>query len=127
MESNKKILIVEDEVSLRTPLSKTLTDEGFQVFQAENGDEGLKMAFQEHPDLILLDVFMPKMGGLEMLDLLRKDEWGKGALIMLLTNSTNTENVAEALEGNVTDYLVKAEWDLKEIVKKVKQKLSIGV
>ncbi len=127
MEPNKKILIVEDEIFLRTPLTSSLLEEGFQVLQTENGAEGLRVALKEHPDLILLDVFMPKMGGLEMLAELRKDEWGKQAHVMLLTNSANTENVAAALEGNVTDYLVKAEWDLKEIVKKVKQKLAVNL
>lgn len=126
MNDRKRILIVEDEISLRMPLGNLLVDEGFEVLQAINGDEGLKKALAEHPDIILLDVFMPKMGGLEMLAELRKDEWGKSAQIMLLTNSANTENVATALEGNVTDYLVKAEWDLKDIVKKVKQKLALG-
>lgn len=125
MPSEKKILIVEDEISLRMPLSSLLKSEGFEIFEAENGSSGLETALKEHPDLILLDVFMPKMGGLEMLAELRKDEWGKNALVMLLTNSANTENVASALEGNVTDYLVKAEWDLKDIVKKVKQKLAL--
>lgn len=127
MEPKKKVLVVEDESALRTPLSNVLADEGIQVLQAENGAVGLEAALKEHPDLILLDVFMPKMGGLEMLAELRKDEWGKNAHVMLLTNSANTENVATALEGNVTDYLVKAEWDLEEIVKKVKQKLAISL
>lgn len=126
MNERKKILIVEDELSLRMPLGNLLTDEGFEVHQATNGADGLSTALAKHPDIILLDVFMPKMGGLEMLAELRKDEWGKGAQVMLLTNSANTENVATALEGNVTDYLVKAEWDLQDIVKKVKQKLAVG-
>ena len=126
MNDQKKILIIEDELTLRRPLGSLLASEGFEVLEEGNGADGLKRSLAEHPDLILLDVFMPKMGGLEMLAELRKDEWGKNAKVMLLTNSANTENVATALEGDVTDYLVKAEWDLQDIVKKIKQKLAIG-
>ena len=124
-KGKKKVLIVEDEMSLRAPLGSLLRSEGYEVLEAVNGEEGLEKAMKEHPDVILLDVFMPKMTGLEMLAELRKDEWGKSAKVMLLTNSANSENVASALEGNVTDYLVKAEWDLADIVKKVKTKLAL--
>ncbi len=125
-DTKKKILVVEDEPSLRVALGDLLVSEGFEVVRAEDGASGLEMAKKEHPDLTLLDVFMPKMGGLEMLAELRKDEWGKNAQVVLLTNSVSSDSVATALEGNVTDYLVKAEWDLADIVHKVKAKLRMA-
>lgn len=122
----KKILVVEDETALKSALSEILADEGFAVFEAEDGAKGLSLAKSEHPDIILLDIFMPKMGGLEMLAELRKDAWGKNVPVVLLTNSSSAESVATALDGNVTDYLIKAEWDLADIVKKVKEKLRMS-
>lgn len=73
----KKILIVEDEESLLKTLGEKFTLEGFEVVKAQNGVEGLRVALQEHPDLILLDIVMPVMGGMEMLGKLRQDDWGK--------------------------------------------------
>ena len=75
---HKKILIVEDEAPLRNAISDILSFEGFTVFQAKNGQEGLDAALLEHPDLILLDLMMPVMDGLTMLEKLRQDQaYGK--------------------------------------------------
>lgn len=125
MSKANKILIVEDETSLRGALRDKLCLEGFTVLEAKNGQEGLAVALREHPDLILLDIIMPVMDGMTMLYELRKDPWGKDVKIILLTNLSEAERVAESLRQGVYDYLVKSDWKLEDIVKKVKVKLGM--
>lgn len=124
---NKKILVVEDEAPLRTAVSDILVFEGFEVFQAKNGQEGLDIALAEHPDLILLDLMMPIMDGLTMLEKLREHkEWGKTAAVILLTNINDPEKVAEATEAGSFDFLVKSDWNIEDVVKKIKQRLGVA-
>lgn len=120
----KKILIVEDEKSLREALSTRLSAEKFQILEAVNGEEGLAMALREHPDLILLDLMMPVMDGVAMAKSLKKDEWGKTVKIIILTNLSDNFKVQEALKEGVYDYLIKTDWKLEDIVKKVKEKIG---
>lgn len=123
---DKKILIVEDEAPLRNAVSDILTFEGFTVFQAKNGQEGLDISLKEHPDLILLDLMMPVMDGLTMLEKLRQDqEFGKTAAVILLTNINDPEKVAQATEAGSYDFLVKSDWNIEDVVKKIKGRLAI--
>lgn len=123
---NKKILIVEDEAPLRQAIFDKFSREGFQTFQAKNGEEGLDVALKEHPDLILLDIIMPKVDGLSMLKTLRQDKWGKNVPILILTNLNDAEYVAEAMENGVYDFLVKSDWKLDELITRAKEKLGIS-
>src|SRR5438552_2171281 len=82
----KKILIVEDDFFMSQSLIEKFTKQGFEVSAAKNGDEGLSMALNDHPDLIMLDIVMPDMNGLVMMKKLRADVWGKAVPIVLLTN-----------------------------------------
>jgi DNA-binding response OmpR family regulator len=125
-ELNKKILVTEDEAPLRNAVSDILTFEGFTVFQAKNGQEGLDIAVKEHPDLILLDLIMPVMDGLTMLQRLREDEWGKSANVILLTNINDPEKVAAATEAGTFDFLVKSDWNIEDVVAKIKTKLGVA-
>ena len=120
-----KILIVDDEEPIRQAMVDVFLNSGFSVVSAENGQAGLKKALAEHPNLILLDLIMPKMGGIEMLKKLRKNKWGKDVPVIILTNYSETEKVALSLEGGVHDYLIKYDWDLRDVVKKVKEKLGL--
>ncbi|HSE35281.1 MAG TPA: response regulator [Candidatus Paceibacterota bacterium] len=123
--SSKKVLIVEDEAPLRNAVSDILSFEGFQVFQAKNGQEGLDIALAEHPDLILLDLMMPVMDGLTMLEKLREDkEWGKSASVILLTNINDPDKVAQATEAGSYDFLVKSDWNIEDVVRKIKTRLG---
>ena len=125
---DKKILIVEDETPLRNAVSDILTFEGFGVLQAKNGQEGLDIALAEHPDLILLDLMMPVMDGLTMLEKLRQDpEYGKKAAVILLTNINDPEKVAMATEAGSYDFLVKSDWNIEDVVKKIKGRLGIDL
>ena len=124
ISKKKKILIVEDERVLLTALSNKFTMEGFNVIMALNGKEGLEKALKLHPDLILLDILMPVMDGMTMLEKLRKDSWGKNAEVIILSNLADTGSVSEALDRGTFDFLVKSDWRMEEIVKKVWEKLG---
>lgn len=122
-KDQKRILIVEDEEATIRVLADRFGQENFQVLKADDGDVGLDTALKEHPDLILLDILMPRMDGIEMLKKLREDSWGKTVPVILLTNVSEASRCAEAAEHGVYDYLVKADWDLDEVVEKVKEKI----
>ncbi len=119
---NKKILIVDDTKSYLFILSETLRDAGFIVVTAGNGEEGLSAVDEEKPDLILLDITMPKMDGITMAKKLR--ESNMQVPIIFLTNMSDIEHVSEAAE-TATDYIVKADTSADDIVVRVKEKLNI--
>ncbi len=120
----KKILIIEDEEALRQALVDKFNREGFSVIEAKDGEEGLDLAIKNHPDIILLDIIMPKIDGLSMLKQLRSDAWGKDVPILILTNLNDAEYVSQAVENGVYDFLVKSDWQLSTLVEKVKEKLN---
>jgi DNA-binding response OmpR family regulator len=120
----KKILIVEDEESLLNVLVDKFTAEKFVVFSAKNGFEGLDIALKEKPDIILLDIVMPKMDGLTMLRELREDESGKNIKVIILTNLSGEDSMAEAMDNGSFGYLIKSDWKIEDLVKKVEEKLK---
>jgi CheY-like chemotaxis protein len=122
---NKKILIVEDEDVLRKTLAEYLTDEKFNVLSAADGEEGLKLAEKEIPDLILLDIILPKVDGYEFLERMKKNEKTKDIPIILLTNLESAEDIQKAFEKGATTYLVKSDYKLEDIAKKIKNTLKI--
>jgi DNA-binding response OmpR family regulator len=117
---NKHILVVEDEVDLREAVMEALSDAGYKVSGAENGQVGLSLALAEHPDLILLDLMMPVMDGHAVLQHLREDPWGKSAHVVVLSAMDDVSNVALAHNGRPLDYFIKAHMSLEELVKQVK-------
>lgn len=119
-----KILIVEDEPSMLRALHDKFAAEGFEILEARNGESGLAKAKEEHPDIILLDIIMPKMDGLTMLKGLREDKWGAKANVIILTNLSDGESLSTALKHGAYDFLVKADWRLEDVVSKVKEKLK---
>lgn len=121
----KTILIVEDEKPLRDALQYTFEAEGFEVSTAGDGEAGLTKALNKKPDLILLDIILPKMDGMTMLRKLRENVWGRGAKVLVLTNLSDWSDNKEAVEQNVLDYLVKSDWTMKDIVKKARKKLGL--
>ncbi len=121
----KKIVIVEDEAFLLSSLAKRFTGEGFTVFPVKSGKDARETALREHPDAMLLDIILPDVDGLEILRKLRKDAWGKTMLVIVLSNVKSADRVSEAMELGVTDFLVKADWKLEDIVRKVKERLTI--
>jgi DNA-binding response OmpR family regulator len=126
MEANikKRVLIVEDDAALRNVLGDKLEYEDFSILIAKDGEEGLKVALKNKPDLILLDILMPKMNGVDMLKQLRVDNWGRTVPVLLLTNDSNPEHMRQTLKDNAVDYLIKADWDLDSVIKIIKTKLK---
>jgi DNA-binding response OmpR family regulator len=120
----KKVLIVEDEAPLSKALASGLSNKEFKVFVAGDGEEGLKMAFEEKPNLILLDLFMPKMDGITMLKKLREDEWGKKVKVVILTNLEDQEKLSAAVENRVYDYMIKTNWNISDVLKKIRIELK---
>jgi len=127
---NRKILVIEeieDDKALRNVLHDKFAVEGFKVIEAGDGEEGLATALRERPDLILLDIVLPKMDGITMMRKLREaDEWGKTVPIILLTNLSADDNkINQAIaEDEPAYYLVKADWNINDLVEKVKERLT---
>lgn len=123
-KSSKKILIIEDEETLLKALVSKFKSKKLLVLQAKNGQEGLLIAQKENPDLILLDIVMPVMDGITMLKQLREKDWGKEIPVIVLTNLNDSQKVSEAMTRGVHDYLVKTDWKLDDLAKKVDERLK---
>lgn len=119
-----KILFVEDEPTLQKTLSDVLAKEGYEIKTASDGEEGLVSAKEFKPDIILLDLILPKKDGFAVLKELKADEELKYTPVIVLTNLEGTADVEKVLELGATTYLVKANYDLNEVVAKVKQALG---
>ncbi len=125
MPANKKVLIVEDDNSVRKILMEELGKLSLKVLEADNGETAVKIALEQKPDLIILDVIMPKMHGIDMMRQLEKDEWGRNVQVLLLTNFADDPKVQEAVKQERCDILSKGDTNLKNILTKVKEKLEI--
>ncbi len=121
---NKKLLIVDDEEALLEVLATKFRDEGLTVFTAPNGKIGLETALREHPDLVLLDIMMPEMDGFEVMKHLHEDAWGKDVPVILLTNSSSFETISKAVASGMSEFIVKTELKLEEVVERVKARLG---
>lgn len=120
----KKILFIEDEATLQKTLGELLRDEGYQVIGALDGESGLNLAKTQSPDLIILDLILPKMHGLEVLRHLKETPETKDIPIIILTNLEDIENIEKALELGATTYLVKANYTLEEVLSKIKNAIQ---
>ena len=124
-QSKKAVLVIEDDIALRKVLVEKLTDENFQVLEAADGESGLEVALTNHPSIILLDIFMPRMDGITMLSKLRSvDAWGKHVSVIVLTNSTDAQTIATVSGFGATDFLIKSEWSLEALVARIRERLS---
>lgn len=118
----KKILVVEDEITMLNALKDKLTSEEFAVIGAKNGEEGFATALKEHPDLILLDIFMPRMDGITMMKNLRSDPWGRKVPIVILTNLNPDNTTIKAVEDyHPSFYLVKSDWGINDLAAKIRE------
>lgn len=119
-----KILLVEDDKMLADMYITKFSKEGMSVMRAEDGAEGLAMAKKEKPDMILLDIIMPKLDGFAVLRELKKDKDMEKSHILLLTNLGQSEDVEKGRELGADDYFIKANHTPAEIVEKVKYLLT---
>ncbi len=115
----KKILIIEDEEILLNLLEKKLTQEGYEVFIAKDGVEGLEQVRKSDPDLILLDIIMPRMGGFEVMKELHKDEKLSHIPIIIISNSGQPVELDLAQKLGAKDWLIKTDFDPQEVIDKV--------
>ena len=120
----KKILFIEDESALQKTFGEILKQEGYEMTSALDGVTGLRLAKAQKPDLILLDLILPKVHGFEVLKKLKEDPETKETPIVVLTNLEGVEDVGKAMELGATTYLVKENYSLEEVVKKIKKALE---
>jgi len=120
----KKILIVEDEKILADLLAKKLKEESYDISLAHDGQEAFRKIREEKPDLILLDIIMPKMGGFEVLEEMQKTPEVKNIPVIVISNSGQPVEISRALELGVKDYLIKTQFDPDEVVSKVKRQIG---
>jgi DNA-binding response OmpR family regulator len=121
----KILLLIEDEKPLLKIMTHEFTKENFEVITAQDGVEGLQAALQNHPDLIVLDITMPVMDGLSMLEKLRQDTWGSNVPVMVLTNRDDSANISAMMNNKVMRYLIKEDNKLDEIAREIKAMLPV--
>lgn len=116
----KTILFIEDESALQKTVGEIVRKEGYDMISALDGDLGITLAKEKRPDLIMLDLVLPKKDGFEVLKALKQDERTKTVPIIVITNLGEMENIDKAIELGATTYLVKSDYSLREIVEKIK-------
>jgi DNA-binding response OmpR family regulator len=124
-DAKKKILLVEDDKFLSEMYSTKLTESDFEVETAFDGEEGLRKAGEFQPDLILLDIVLPKKDGFEVLKGLKEKESLSKILVIALTNLGQKEEVQKGFDLGANDYIIKAHFTPTEVVAKVKKLLGI--
>lgn len=121
--NSKKILFVEDEEALQRAMGEMLEQKGFNVIRAMDGEIGLALSKKELPDIILLDLILPKKNGFEVLVEIKKDPATKDIPVIVLTNLEGSEDVEKALALGAMTYLVKANYNLSDIFGKIEMAL----
>jgi DNA-binding response OmpR family regulator len=130
MTSNKKqikVAIIEDEPAIAHMYRLKFEAEGYKVEMAEDGEVGLELCRDMHPDIVLLDLMMPVMDGAEMLTKMRATSWGKDIKVLILTNRGREEAPEELANLNIHSYIVKAEMTPRQVFAKVQEALGIAV
>ena len=120
----KKILILEDEEILLELLQKKLSQTGYDVSIAKDGQEGLKKMKEIKPDLILLDILMPKMDGFEVMKEMEKDSALKEIPVIIVSNSGQPVEIDRVKESIARDWLIKTEFDPQEVVDKIEEQIG---
>jgi DNA-binding response OmpR family regulator len=120
----KTILIVEDDKFLRELISKKLIQEGYDIIETIDGEEGLKKIKTEQPDLVLLDLILPGIDGFEVLSQMKEDPKTSAIPVIILSNLGQKEDVEKGLKLGAVDYLIKAHFTPGEIVEKIKAALK---
>ncbi len=124
--SKKKILLVEDDTALAAVYRSRLELEGFEINEVNNGEDALSAAISFRPDLILLDVMMPKISGFDVLDILRNTPETTNIRVVMLTALSQPKDKERAEQLGVDDYLVKSQVVISDVVARVKHHLGIS-
>ena len=117
----KTILLIEDESALQKTIGDALNQEGFQTLSALDGEVGLRLAKEKRPDMILLDLILPKVNGFEVLKSLKERKETQNIPVIVLTNLESMEDIQKALDLGATTYLVKSNYTLQELVEKIQK------
>jgi CheY-like chemotaxis protein len=120
----KKVLIVEDEEIILDLLQKKITKEGYKTAVARDGEEGLKVMKEFQPDLILLDIIMPKMDGFGVMTEMQKDPFLKKIPIIIISNSGQEVEIERAQKLGAKDFLIKTEFDPQEVIDKIEKQIG---
>jgi len=116
----KTILIVEDDTILRDLISQKLKKANYDIVEAVDGEEGLKKAKENKPDIILLDLILPGIDGFGVLEQIKKDPEIDKIPVVILSNLGQKEEIEKGMSLGATDFLIKAHFTLSEIVEKIK-------
>jgi len=120
------ILFIEDEPALQEALGSYLRDNGHTVTAALDGDQGLRLAREKRPDVVLLDLVLPRLSGLEVLESFRRDPLLQSVPVIVLTNVESNESVERAMALGATAYLIKTNYALEEVGAKIDAVLNLG-
>jgi len=120
----KSVLIVEDEGAMQRALKNKLENAGYTVVTADDGAEALEQMRSTIPNLVLLDLIMPKLDGISVLREAKNDEQIKNIPVIILTNLSSGDKVAEAMQLGTFDFLVKANYSLDDVLTKVKERIG---
>ena len=122
----RRILVAEDDRFLRKAAEMALKRQGYTVLTAADGEEALRAARTELPDLILLDLIMPKLNGFQVLNALKKDAATAHIPVIILSNLGQDRDVQQAMEAGATAYFIKADLSLQALVQRVEEALAAG-
>ena len=123
MDTPQKILIIEDDRALQSALMEMLSQEGYETISAYDGQEGMEKAEVEKPNLILLDLILPKKDGYEVLAEIKKGS-DKNIPVLILTNLEELDNIQRALDLGAKTFMVKSDFSLRDIIEKIKENLQ---
>ncbi len=119
-----KILLVEDDSFLLNMYATKFEIENFEVVVAEDGEKGFRMASTENPDIILLDIMLPKMDGFDVLKQIKNNQETANIPVILLTNLSQKDDIDKGLDMGAIDFLIKAHFMPSEVVEKIKKILK---
>jgi len=117
------VLLAEDELFLSRTFENRLTLEGYTVLLAHDGEDAIQMILKEKPDLILLDLIMPKKNGFEVLEIIKKDELVQHIPVIITSNLGQDSDIEKAMKLGAVDYIIKSNISLKDLAMKVKEHL----
>ncbi len=118
------VLIIEDETALLYALNAELSANGFNVLTSADGKEGLEQMKTRQPDFVVLDIYLPSMNGIEILEARAQDEKLKKIPVLIVSNSGSEETIKKAKGLGIVDYLIKSDHSLEEISQKIKSILD---
>ncbi len=118
------ILIIEDDDFFRALVKKKLLSEGFNVFEAVDGEKGIEAIKSKKPDLVILDLLLPNIDGFEVLSQIKSDSNISSTPIIILSNLGQQEDIERALKLGANDFLIKSQFDIDQVVEKIKNILE---